>query len=134
MCCAQEERVREKDTEVKENEVELATTPLTLTKASQNTVWKLDAFLNCRQGWYRSVNSPWLFLCHTLHMQSLLPDTSVDKFSYLCYLEEEKGGEESIVKRELWKAVRLVKKLLAENFFSYLCYKSRVQLLNWLFK
>lgn len=85
------------------------------------------------QGWDRSVNSLWLFLYNTLHMQSLLPDRS-DKCSYLCYLEEEKGWEESIVKRELPKAVTLAKKLLAMNFFSYLCYKSRAQLLNWLFK
>lgn len=49
--------MREKDTGVKENEVALATTPPALTKVSQNKVWKLDVFLNCMQGWYRSVNS-----------------------------------------------------------------------------
>lgn len=127
---------KKKDTEVSFDTSKWSGTSYTSThtKASQNTVWKLDVFLNCMQGWYWSVNSLWLFLCDRLHMQTLLPDRSVNKFSYLCYLEEEKGGEDSIAKRELSKAVSLVKKVLAMNFFSYLCYKSRPQPLNWLFK
>lgn len=57
--------MREKDAGVKEDEAVLATTPPTLTKASQNTVWKPHVCLNCMQGWYRPVNSLWLLLCGT---------------------------------------------------------------------
>lgn len=50
LCCSQEQRVREKDTGVKENAVALATTSPVLTKASQNREWNLDVFVNCMQG------------------------------------------------------------------------------------
>lgn len=79
----QEHGVREKHTGVKGNKVMAAIRILTLMKASQNIVQKLQVFLNCMQVWYRSVNVVCLFLRDTLHMQSLLPARSVKKCSYL---------------------------------------------------
>lgn len=57
--------------------------------------------------------------------------TEVPINSVTCVILKEKRWGESCVRRELPKAVSLVKKLLAMNFLIYLCYKSRA--LYWLF-
>lgn len=42
-------------------------------------------------------------------------------------------GEKKALLEESYRKRSLVKKLLTMNFLTYLCYKSRAQLLYWLF-